>query len=116
MDSCEAKGKWYWNALTPYIHYDCNPGCGNWCMKKDYHPNPPMYGARYGVYNATRKPDMASCGRRQTLWMTGNNGGLPGGPFLQQSPESPPLLPVIHSVCRLPQLAMSGFLVALYTP
>ena len=88
MDACEAKGKWYWNALTPYIHYDCNPGCGNWCMKKDYHPNAPMYGARYGVVNATRKCSMATCGRTQTLWMTGNNGGLSGDCFRNGPPGS----------------------------
>tara|TARA_A100000164_G_scaffold2846_2_gene2479 strand:+ start:3181 stop:4107 length:927 start_codon:yes stop_codon:yes gene_type:complete len=88
MDSCEEKGKWYWNGLSPYIHYDCNPGCGNWCMKKDYHPNPPMYGARYGVVNATRKCSMATCGRTQTLWLTGNNGGLSGDCWRNGPPGS----------------------------
>tara|TARA_B100000902_G_scaffold146170_1_gene143304 strand:- start:260 stop:619 length:360 start_codon:yes stop_codon:yes gene_type:complete len=78
MEECEKYGKWYWNGLTPYIHYDCNPGCGNYCMKKDYHPYPAMYGARYGVYNAMRKHTMATCGRTETLWLTGNNGGLSG--------------------------------------
>ena len=78
MEECEKYGKWYWNGLTPYIHYDCNPGCGNYCMKKDYHPYPAMYGARYGVVNGYRKHTMATCGRTETLWLTGNNGGLSG--------------------------------------
>ena len=47
---CEQKGKFFWGNLDSYIHYDCNPGCGNWCHKKDYHPVAPMFGARYGIH------------------------------------------------------------------
>ena len=74
--SCEQKGKFFWGNLDSYIHYDCNPGCGNWCHKKDYHPVAPMFGARYGIHHVLRRPEMHSCGRRATMWLTGNNGGF----------------------------------------
>ena len=34
-----------------------------------------MFGARYGIHHVLRRPEMHSCGRRATLWLTGNNGG-----------------------------------------
>ena len=88
MEECEKYGKWYWNGVTPYIHYDCNPGCGNFCVKKDYHPYPAMYGARYGMHNAVRYHTNSTCGRTETLWQTGNNGGLSGDCWRNGPPGS----------------------------
>lgn len=88
MTCCLEKGKFWWGNLDSYIHYDCNPGCGNWCHKKDYHPVAPMFGARYGIHHVLRRPEMHSCGRRATLWLTGSNGGFSGDCFRNGPPGS----------------------------
>jgi hypothetical protein len=85
---CEQRGKFFWGNLNSYMHFDCSPGCGNWCVKKDYHPTAPMFGARYGVYHAFRRPEMHDCGRRSVLWHTGQNGGLSGDCFRNGPPGS----------------------------
>ena len=64
---------------------DCQD-CGNWCMWKNVSPLGPYQDGKFGSFNVQRIPGMATCGRDQTGWVTGNNGGLSSDCFRNGAP------------------------------
>jgi len=82
---CNAEGKDYWGSLGAYNQSDC-ADCGNWCVMKRFAPFAPNQDARMGTWSTVRYHTMASCGRTETLWLTGNNGGLSGDCFRNGPP------------------------------
>lgn len=82
---CNVRGKDYWGAVGGYNQSDCQD-CGNWCWMKRFAPFAPGQDAKMGTFATVRYPEMADCGRRSTLWLTGNNGGLSGDCFRNGPP------------------------------
>ena len=71
---CEL-GREYWGNVGSYNQMDCQE-CGNWCMMKHSSAFAPYQDGKFGTFNHQRHPRMYSCGRDETQWIAGNNGGI----------------------------------------
>ena len=87
---CETFGKDYWGNGMSYNQFDYS-SCGNWCDMKNYVPisgrnGGGVMGAKFGTLVAVKHHLMYTCGREQTLFQTGNNGGMSGDCFRNGPP------------------------------
>jgi hypothetical protein len=74
-DYCCEAGREYWGNVGSYNQMDCQE-CGNWCMMKNSHASAPYQDGKFGTFNNVRHMRMYTCGRDETLWLTGQNGGM----------------------------------------
>ena len=84
-ECCCEYGKEYWGQIGSYGQMDCQD-CGNWCMWKNVSPLGPYQDGKFGSFNVQRIPSMATCGREQQQWVTGNNGGVSSDCFRNGAP------------------------------
>ena len=82
--ACEL-GREYWGNVGSYNQMDCQE-CGNWCMMKHSSPTSPYLDGKFGTFNHQRHHSMATCGRTETAWLVGNNGGLSSDCFRNGPP------------------------------
>jgi hypothetical protein len=82
--ACEF-GREYWGNVGSYNQMDCQE-CGNWCMMKHSSPTSPYLDGKFGTFNHQRHHSMATCGRTETNWLAGNNGGLSSDCFRNGPP------------------------------
>jgi hypothetical protein len=82
--ACEF-GREYWGQVGSYNQMDCQE-CGNWCMMKHSSPTAPYQDGKFGTFNHQRHHSMATCGRTETNWLAGNNGGLSSDCFRNGPP------------------------------
>jgi len=78
-------GREYWGNVGSYNQMDCQE-CGNWCMMKHSSPTSPYLDGKFGTFNHQRHHSMATCGRTETSWLVGNNGGLSSDCFRNGPP------------------------------
>jgi len=84
-ECCCEYGKEYWGSQASYNQMDCQD-CGNWYMMKNVSSTAPYQDGKFGTFNIQRHHSMATCGRVETLWLTGNNGGLSSDCFRNGPP------------------------------
>ncbi len=84
-ECCCEEGKEYWGTIGSFNQADCFD-CGNWCWMKWIVPTSAYQEGKFGTHHIVGRCSMATCGRIQTMWMEGNNGGLSSDCFRNGPP------------------------------